>query len=156
MQVNVAFWSPDSDKDSPPTVLAAEHSSHAPRGAQRKQENENWVHVLQVVGCEVGPGKDQSVADMAWFVYGHPMTVWLAVAWSGGQLGVVDFSKGPDSPVWLWEQQVTVETISAFHCSLTVSCTPAASSGGARRAILCSRTSCGMNMLGSLGSRTRN
>jgi hypothetical protein len=113
VQVNVAFWSPEVDADSAVTVLAAEHSSQGTGGDRRQQSGDNWLHVLHVVGCDVVPGKDLSVVDMSWFVYGHPMTVWLAVAWVGGQVGVIDFSKGPEGPSWLWEQQVTVEAISA-------------------------------------------
>ena len=112
--MNVAFW---ADKESAATVLAAEHSAQAPRSTHRSQ-SEHWQHVLHVVAGEAVPGKDRSVVDMAWYVHGHPMTLWLAVAWTGGQVGVVDFSRGPETAVWLWEQQVTVEAISAcFHVS---------------------------------------
>lgn len=109
----MAFWSPDSDNTSAATVLEAEHSKQTDQMEVRGQDNKNWLHVLHIRGSDILPGVDLSVVDMAWFVYGHPMTVWLAVAWAGGQVGVVNFSKGPESPAWLWEQQVTVEPISA-------------------------------------------
>jgi hypothetical protein len=116
VQVNVSLWAPGEASDGEAVVLFAAHSPGSPPPSRRRNAaGADWHHVLHVVGAKAGSGKDAAVADVQWYVQGASMRVWLAVAWVGGHLGLIDFSNGPLSPLWLWQHNVAKAPLGALQ-----------------------------------------